>query len=255
MRTGFYFFMLIGCIMIAGCAHEQKKPADLVNAAKAPVIMDPFRYHKLLEVAPGQYYDILSWGRGAADTGSFLILHSDSSGKKYTTTTGDFTGKIIDVYNADMDTDGNPEILIVTKTKDTINYTNIYAFEFYNNSVQKLEFPKLSASKTNYRGNDNFYIQEGKLIREFPSYTGTGKNAKLTGGKYKFEYGLSDNAFTVKTLVKDSTQVDKIAVEETAKSQPQEKTTKTTKAKKSEKKHHKVEAPKKKHKKRRHNDD
>ena len=170
--------------------------------------MDPFRYHKLMEVAPGQYYDVLCWGRGSVDTGSFLILHSDSSARKYTTTTGDVNGKIIDVYNADMDVDGHPEILIETKGKDTVNYTNIYAFEFYENSVQKLDFPKLSSSqRKGYRGGDNFYISEGKFIREFPIYTGSGKEAKITAQKRKLEYSLNSNTFSVKQLSKDSTSI------------------------------------------------
>jgi hypothetical protein len=160
----------------------------------------------MIEVSPGQYYDVMSWGRGAKDTGSFLILHSDSSGKKYSTTTGDLTGAITDVYNADMDMDGNPEILIQAKGIDTINYVNIYAFEFNGGKANKLDLPKLNASqKKGYRGSDNFYIEEGKFIREFPIYTGTGKEAKPSGAVRKLEYGLRDNSFTVKQLSKDST--------------------------------------------------
>jgi len=239
--------MLIGCTIIAGCTPGQKK-ADTTAQPKAPVIMDPFRYHKLMEVSPGQYYDVLSWGRGATDTGSFMILHSDSSGRKYTTTTGDLNGKIVDVYNADMDADGNPEILIQAKGKDTINYTTIYAFEFNDNKAQKLDFPRLNSSqRRGYRGNDNFYIEEGKLIREFPIYTGSGAAAKSTGQKRKLEYGLSNNSFTVKQLSKDSlSAADKVVVQ-----QPQSKhEEKHTKGKKAAKKHHKAVVHKKKRRRR-----
>ncbi len=249
MKQRFYYFILIGCATIAGCTPGQKK-VDITAQIKTPVIMDPFRYHKLIEVSPGQYYDVLSWGRGATDTGSFLILHSDSSGKKYTTTTGDLNGKIVDVYNADMDADGNPEILIQAKGKDTINYTTIYAYEFNDNKAQKLDFPKLSGTqKRGYRGNDNFYIEEGKLIREFPIYTGSGVAAKPTGQQRKLEYGLSNNSFTVKQLSKDSlSSADKAAVQ-----QPQSKHEgKQTKGKKAAKKHHKAVVHKKKRR-RRHN--
>ncbi|MDB5030641.1 hypothetical protein [Mucilaginibacter sp.] len=243
MRVRFCFFILICCVILAGCTREQKKATDLTNVVKPQAVMDPFTYHKLIEVAPGQYYDVLSWGRGAVDTGSFLILHSDSSGKKYTTTTGDLNGKIVDVYNADMDVDGHPEILIQAKGKDTINYTTIYAFEFYDNKVQKLDFPKLSSSqKKGYRGNDNFYIAEGKFIREFPIYSGSGKDAKTTGQKRKLEYSLNSNSFTVKQLSKDSTSVaDKASVQ-----QPVKQSSAETTAKKADKKRHKTEVHKKK---------
>lgn len=253
MRIRLYFFILIGCVLIAGCSGEQKK-IDNQTVVKAPVIITPFRFHKLMEVAPGQYYDVLSWGRGATDTGSFLILHSDSAGRKFTTTTGDLNGKIVDVYNADMDVDGHPELLIQAIGKDTINYTTIYAFEFYDSKVQKLDFPKLNSSqKKGYRGGDNFYISEGKFIREFPIYAGSGKNAKTSGQKRKLEYSLNSNSFTVKQLSKDSTTTtvaDKTAVV----TQPVKKTTenKPAKTKKTEKKKKKAETHKKTKGKKRH---
>ncbi|MCC8425916.1 PliI family lysozyme inhibitor of I-type lysozyme [Mucilaginibacter sp. UR6-11] len=249
MSTRFYFFILIGCAILAGCAQEQKKPVVADNMPKQPLLMDPFKFHKMVEVAPGQYYDVMSWGRGATDTGSFLILHSDSAGRKYTTTTGDLNGQIVDVYNADMDIDGHPEILIQAKRKDTINYTTIYAFEFYESKVQKLDFPKLTGSqRKGYRGNDNFYISEGKFIREFPIYEGSGPSAKLTGAKRKFEYSLSNNSFNVKQLSKDSTTVkNKPAAIQTQQKAPEKK---SAKIKKTEKKHHhKTETHKKKRKK------
>ena len=204
MRKFAIFYVPVLCAIIAGCGGNEK-PVVKTPAAKAPAVQAPFRFHKLMEVSPGQYYDVLSWGRGAIDTGSFIILHSDSSGRKYDTTTGDLDGSITDVYNTDMDADGSPEILIQAKSTDTTKYVNIYAFEFNNNNARKISFPSLKSSKANYRGKDNFYIQEGKLIREFPSYKGSGSEAKPTGGKFKLQYSLSGNEFDIKTLVKDST--------------------------------------------------
>jgi hypothetical protein len=235
MKFRYVVFIGLCCAIIAGCSQEPKK-VTVNNTVKAPAIMEPFKFHKLMEVSPGQYYDVLSWGRGAGNENAYMILHSDSLGKKYTTTTGDLDGTITDVYNSDMDLDGNPELIIQAKGKDSINFTHIYAYEFKGNNAQKLEFPKLQSSKKNYRGNDNFYISEGKLIREFPSYTTNGSDGKPTGGKYKFEYGLQGNELTVNTLVKDSTQMDKPAPVENVKKQTEEKpkVKKTTKKKKAE---------------------
>jgi hypothetical protein len=241
--------MLIGCAIFSGCTQEQKKPVVADNMPKPAVLMDPFKFHKMIEVAPGQYYDILSWGRGAVDTGSFAILHSDSAGRKYTTTTGDLNGQIVDVYNSDMDIDGHPEILIQAKRKDTINYTTVYAFEFYESRVQKLDFPKLTSSqRKGYRGNDNFYISEGKFIREFPIYEGSGASAKATGAKRKLEYSLYNNSFNVKQLSKDSTSVksNPVIVAPVKKVRQEQTVTKT------KKKHHKEVVHKKKKKKRYH---
>jgi|SRR6185312_7031358 len=210
-RYRYNLWWLAAIAMLSACSNEPKKPATVtVPAIKKPVIMDPFRYHKLIEVSPGQDYDILSWGRGSTKTGAFMILHSDSAAAKYTTTTGDLDGSIVDVYNSDMDLDGNPEILIQTKGKDTINYTNIYAFEFGGEKARKLDFPKLTkAQKKGYRGDDNLYIKDGALIREFPIYDGNSAAAKPTGAKRQLQYGLRNNEFTVKQLSKDSASVVK----------------------------------------------
>lgn len=253
MHLKSYIFILIGCAVMAGCAHEEKKP--VVSAApKAPPLAEPFKFHKLIEVSPGNYYDVFSWGRGGVDTSSLLILHSDSVSRTYTTTTGDINGLIIDAYNSDMDIDGHPEILIHAKRKDTINYTTVYAYEFYEKKVEKLDFPKLTKSqRQGYRGNDNLYISEGKLIREFPIYEGSGSSAKATGAKRKLEYTLSSNNFNVKQLSKDSTVVNNKSVKQDA--QPAEKKTSATQkseTKKSTKKHHTEKVSHKKKKRRHH---
>ncbi|MFI5162485.1 MAG: hypothetical protein ACHQHN_14490 [Sphingobacteriales bacterium] len=206
MGSRFYLFILMGCMVATlGCNQAQQQAAQPVVPAKKPDYVAPFRYHKLIEVSPGQDYDVLSWGRGSATTGSFVILHSDSATKKYTTTTGDLDGTIADVYNSDMDLDGNPELLLQAKGADSTNYATIYAFEFNNGKAQKLDFPKLTKSqRQGYRGSDNFYIKEGKFMREFPIYASNDKDAKTTGAKRVLQYGLRDNSFTVKQLSKDS---------------------------------------------------
>ena len=253
MSARFYLYLLIsGLITIAGCNQDAKKPAAPVAAVaeKKPALTDPFRFHKLIEVSPGQDFDILSWGRGSVTVGSFMILHSDSSGKKYTTTTGDLNGTIVDVYNSDMDLDGNPEILIQAKATDTANYATIYAFEFNGSKANKLDFPKLTKSqRKGYQGNDNFYIKEGKFMREFPIYNGDGKDAKPTGQKRVLEYGLRSNSFTVKQLSKDSTDVNATKTTSTVSTKTSSSDNNKTSSKKSKK--HTTEKKHKK-KKRRH---
>ena len=256
MSLKFLIFLIIGgCIIFEGCNNEEKpanKPASVINK---PTLTQPFRYHKLIEVSPGQDYDILSWGRGSSSVGAFMILHSDSAAAKYTTTTGDLTGAIVDVYNSDMDLDGNPEIILQAKGRDTTANTNIYAFEFTDGKARKLDFPKLNKSqRQGYRGDDNFYIKEGILIREFPLFDGNGKDAKATGLKRQLQYGLRNNEFTVKQLSKDSTSVHttKPPVNEPVKTKIAEK--KNTSSKKT-KKHKEETQHKKKHKRRHHSEE
>lgn len=189
-------------VIFAACNSTEQKPATRLIASPAkPALPQPFRFHKTLEVSPENIFDVFSWGRGSTQTGSFLILESDSAAAKYTTTTGDLDGAITDVYNTDMDMDGNPEILIEAKTKDSTKHTQVYAFEYNNNKAQKLDFPKLTSSqRKGYRGEDQFYLKEGVLMREFPVFDGSGADAKATGTKRVLAYGIRNNNFTVKTV-------------------------------------------------------
>ncbi|MBS1527065.1 MAG: hypothetical protein JST19_15530 [Bacteroidetes bacterium] len=212
MNTGSRLLLSIS-LLIMGACNQQPQKSQPIQPVKRPDFVQPFRFHKMIEVSPGQDYDVLSWGRGSAMTGSFLILHSDSAAKKFTTTTGDLNGTIVDVYNSDMDLDGNPEILIQARGTDSTNYATVYAFEFNNNKADKLDFPKLTRSqRKGYRGGDNFYIKEGKFIREFPIYESNDKDAKPTAAKRVLEYGLHGNEFTVKQLSKDSTDSKTVSV-------------------------------------------
>lgn len=203
-----YYLVIAGiAIMAAGCSQNGGKNQPVASAPTKPQLMQPFTYHKMIEVSPGQYYDVMSWGRGGKGKGALLILHSDSVNKDFATTTGDLDGAIFDVFNSDMDADGNPELLIESKGKDTVNYSTIQAYEF-NDKAQKLDFPKLqSYQKRGYRGNDNFYMKDGKLIREYPIYTSNDSTAKPTGQKRVLEYSLRSNNLTVKDLSKDTLKV------------------------------------------------
>jgi hypothetical protein len=201
-RRLLYLLALSGGTFLAACNSNPKPVTHVEPVAKAPEVMEPFRYHKLVEVSPGQDYDVVSWGRGATKTGAFAILHSDSADARFTSTTGDLVGTIVDVFNTDMDLDGNPEIIIQTKGIDTLNYTTMYAFEFSNSHAEKLDFPRLSKDQRNgYRGEDNFYVKDGKLYREFPLFDGS---AKATGQKRELEYGMRDNSLTVKQVSQDT---------------------------------------------------
>jgi hypothetical protein len=211
--------LLIACCLavLAACNHSEPQTNNGTSAGTSnavpvkPNLMAPFRYHKLIESSPGVYFDVLTWGRGKDSIGGYLILHSDSTGKKYTTINGDLEGTIMDVFNTDMNMDGNPEILILSKAKDTTVHINIYAYEYRNGKGTKIDFPKLGGkSKTMYHGGDNFYIEQGNLVRAFPAYDGEGKNAKPTGKKRILQYGIRDNAFTVKDVTPiDSTLLNK----------------------------------------------
>ncbi len=196
---------------LTACSNHNSDDARVAApvATEAPRVTAPFRYHKTVEVAPGQYYDVLSWGRGSESTGAFEILRSDSATMKYTTTTGDLDGRIVDVFNSDMDTDGNPEIFIHTQAADSTNAAQVFAFEYNDNTARKLDFPKLNRSqRKGYRGNDRFFIKDGNLMREFEVFDEADSLAKTPLQKRLIEYNLRGNSLQSKQLSIDSATKD-----------------------------------------------
>ncbi len=207
MKFGYALPGLILCLAIAACRHDKDNSNKTARATlNKPAVMPPFRFHERIEVVPGIDYDVLSWGRGTDSLGAYMILCSDSVDRKYTTTNGDLDGAIKDVFNSDLDTDGNPEIFILSQTADSTHYGKVDAYEYNNDNARKLEFPKLSSrQKEGYHGGDSFVIKEDKIIRTYPVYDSDNRNAKLTGEKKILEYSYHGNSFSVKQLSTNST--------------------------------------------------
>lgn len=241
---------VVAATVFYSCTEQGTQKKAEPAPAKGAEVMQPFKFHKLIEVTPGNDFDILSWGRGSNTSSSLLILHSDSADKEFTTTTGDLDGAIVDVFNSDMDIDGDPELLIEAKAKDTIDYTKIYAFEFNDNKANKLDFPKLNSSqKKGYRGNDNFYMKDGKLIREYPIYDGNTSASKPTGQKRVLQYNLRSNNLTVKDLSADTLKTTAVEEKQVTAAEKKTEVKKTEKKSSPSKKSikHKSTSKKKKH--------
>ncbi|GAB2686092.1 hypothetical protein GCM10027037_04790 [Mucilaginibacter koreensis] len=207
MKAVYYLYGLACCCAVSSCKQAGDSKTVAANTiAQKPSLPQPFRSHHVIEVAPGLDFDVMSWGRGSDSTGAYLILRSDSAEKQYTTTTADLDGKIIDVFNSDLDTDGNPEIFIQSQTADSTHYGKIDAYEFNDDKGRKLDFPKLtSKQKKGYHGEDKFVVKEGKLIRTYPIYDSDNRNAKSTGQSRVLEYSYHGNDFSVKQVSTDST--------------------------------------------------
>ncbi|WDF57086.1 hypothetical protein [Mucilaginibacter sp. KACC 22063] len=207
MSSRSLMLLLSACVGLASCSQQDNKAVTTAPVApKQQGPGEPFKFHKMIEVSPGQYYDVLSWGRGTKVGAKYLILRSDSTEQKYNTTEGDIDGPIKDVLNSDLDTDGNPEIIIQANSIDTNRYTNVYVYEYRDQRAQKIDWPRLTVSqRKGYRGGDRLFIKDDKLMREFPVYDGSGATAKPNGQKRLLEYSLHSNEFSVKQVSKDST--------------------------------------------------
>lgn len=186
-------------LSVVSCSSDQPKEAQ--KPSVKVVLPKPFSFHKAIAIKPGLTFDVVSWGRGAEQTGAYLILRSDSADMKYRSTSGELEGKVTDAWNMDMDSDGNPEIFIEARTGDKENPLNIYVYEFDDNgSAREIRFPDLTAStKKTYRGKDSIYVREGALFREFPLYEEADTAGIKPTGKKVLEYSLRGSTFSVKT--------------------------------------------------------
>jgi len=202
MKSVKYILIIFTLTSLFGQCSFNEEPEKIANTPVIPIqqIFPPFHFQKGIEVKPGLTLDILSWGRGSDSTGAYLILRSDSTHKKYSSSTGELNGNIIDVWDMDMDSDGNPEIFI--HAKDKKGYLTLFVHEFEaSGTSQKIHFPDLSdATKAKYRGKDSIYIKDGKLTREFPLFKQADPDNKPSDGKKVVVYTLARNNFSVGEL-------------------------------------------------------
>lgn len=170
MKLIFPVLALAISVSLSACTTEEapKKVEAPIVQSKLP---QPFRFHKAIEVKPGLTFDVLSWGRGSQYTGAYMILRSDSAKAAYKSINDELEGEIKDVWNMDMDSDGNPEIFIHAAGQEQENFLKMYVYEFSGSSQQQLRFPDLTSStKKQYRGKDSIYVKDGELFREIPLF-------------------------------------------------------------------------------------
>lgn len=188
-------------IFFSSCGSNQEKK---VNEApkKATSLPAPFKHHEKIEVGPELIFDIYTWGRGADSTSSLLVLRSDSIKNDFSVaSTNNIDGKFREVFNTDMDNDGNPEILIYYTTNDKYQSAKIICYEFTGKITNEIDFPKLSTkTKIQYRGKDKFYVKAGKLFREFDLYAADDKEGKKPIEKKIIQYFLKGNRFDLNEI-------------------------------------------------------
>lgn len=194
----YVFSLLLVCIIVS-CSNKESPKKITSTPDKKDEIMEPFRFHKAIEVKPGLTLDVLSWGRGTESNGAYMILRSDSTHMKYKSISGELDGRIVDAWNMDMDSDGNPELFIQAQGEGEGSHLNMYVYEYNDGgSAQELNFPSLKSSqKEGYKGQDSIYIKDGILFRSFPIYNDADSTNAPTSEKRTLIYKLRGNSFQV----------------------------------------------------------
>ena len=185
--------LLLGTVLIAACGGEE--PLNL--APKKAALAAPFRFQRSLEVKPGLIFDVLTWGRGKDSTSALLILRSDSTHQNFEALNTDLVGKPLDVWDMDLDTDGNPELAVQVLLSTGLN--DLYIYEFDSSGTgNAIRFPAFSdKAKAGFKGKDSIYIKEGELRRDFlyQEPASTEKTIKRT-----LAYRLRNNGFQLSEI-------------------------------------------------------
>jgi hypothetical protein len=116
------------------------------------------------------------------------------------------------VYIGDLDGNGFDEFYIITISSGSGSYGNIIAFASNRDkSLSMIHFPAVREGDerfVGYMGHDNFHISKNKLIRSFPIYLLSDKNATPTGGKRQLTYGLYPGEASWHLKILDFTDID-----------------------------------------------
>ncbi len=190
-----------GVLLLFSC--NQENPEKIValssNRPAEEKRPNPFPFYKNISIRPGLNFEVLSWGKGKDSVGGYLVLMSDSVKNDYKSLSAERKGIITDVWNMDMDNDGNPELYIELLSKKNVLDLNVY--EYSRNGFQKINFPPLSSSmKKYYAGNDKFQIKDGVLFRTFPAVNPADTTKKPGAAMKTLRYKLNGSSFSVEEV-------------------------------------------------------
>lgn len=99
-------------------------------------------------------------------------------------------------FMADIDKNGFEELYLITRSAGSGSYAQIYGFASNNDkSISPIYVPELSDDDfvklfQGYMGHDKFYIEDSKLLREYPIYKKEDTQNMPTGGNKTLEYQL-----------------------------------------------------------------
>lgn len=192
-----YIALAIVVFGISACGTEDSGVNQLVQQPKP--MAAPIRFQRTIEVKPGLIYDLLTWGRGKDSTSAYLIARSDSTHQRFKATpAGELKGKPMDAWDMDLDTDGNPELVLQVQLSKDLTDLYIYEFDAAGNA-SIIRFPSLSdRAMKGFKGKDRIYIKEGNLRRDFLYQDPEDSKAKVQ--KRTLEYRLRNNSFSIQEL-------------------------------------------------------
>ncbi|MFC3563108.1 hypothetical protein [Pedobacter jamesrossensis] len=189
-----HLLLLAGMLFCFACTEAE--PPKEVKIENNKTEKNPFRFYKDIEVKPGLNFEIVSWGKGVDSIGGYQILMSDSVKSNFKSVAVERKGIITDVWNMDLDNDGNPELYVQLLSNKNVLDLNV--FEYAGGNFNKIGFPSLSSNqKKGYNGEDNFFIKNGDLFRSFPVKNEADSTKKILK---TYQYRLNGNSFSTNEI-------------------------------------------------------
>jgi hypothetical protein len=192
--------LMVGLLFLFACKGKESADTTAVPVQEKTVVKPAagFAFYKDITIKPGTHFEVASWGKGVDSIGGYLLLMTDSAKNNYRSQSVERKGIITDVWNMDLDNDGNPELYIELLAEK--NKKDLSVYEFSGNSFNKISFPNLGPkSKKFYAGNDKFIIKNGDLFRSFPVVNSTDSTVQ-NGSQKLLVYRLRGNSFSVEEV-------------------------------------------------------
>lgn len=103
-------------------------------------------------------------------------------------------GVLNDAWRADLDSDGNPEIIVaIGQLKGTnLGWVDIHEWDGHKFSSVRVNH-QLPIGDEEYSGHDQFSVSNGNLMREIPQFKLAGDSTVPTGKKLLYRYDMHAN--------------------------------------------------------------
>ncbi|WP_149275945.1 hypothetical protein [Pareuzebyella sediminis] len=114
-------------------------------------------------------------------------------------------GQVVKAMVEDMNSDGSPELLVISKSEDTSKKGRVYGFSVNNRkSMSPVHFlPTDENQRINqgYQGHDEFALVETKLLQRFPIFDAAGQpSGKTRQVSYELKDGEALRKFEIVTI-------------------------------------------------------
>lgn len=108
-------------------------------------------------------------------------------------------GRVTDSWCADLDADGTPEVVVITRSSGSGSYGEAWVVKFTHRGLLITQLDEMPAPHgQGYQGHDEFLRGgERRIVRTFPIYRDGDANASPSGGTRMIVYAFRDNKLVI----------------------------------------------------------